>query len=187
MTARLSYLMLASLDGYIEDESGDFEWAAPSDEVHQFVNDLMRPVGIHLYGRRMYETMAVWETEPEMWRGQPVAEDFAAIWQAADKVVYSTTLATTSTSRTRVERHFDPGGLADLKASADADLGIGGPTLAAEAFRAGLVDECQIFLVPVAVGGGKPALPPHLRVPLHLLDHRRFEDGTVFLRYRVDR
>jgi dihydrofolate reductase len=176
-------MAIASLDGYIEDETGKFGWAEPSEEVHAFVNDLERPVGTYLYGRRMYETMVFWETggsgdeEPEVMR------DFANVWRAADKVVYSSTLESASTARTRIERDFDPEAIRALKASTDADIGVGGPGLAAHAFRAGLVDECHLFLVPVIVGGGKRALPDGVRLGLELLDERRFENGTVFLRY----
>jgi dihydrofolate reductase len=180
---RLVYLAIASLDGYIEDESGDFGWAAPSDEVHAFVNDLVRPVGTYLYGRRMYETMRFWETvgddQPEVMR------DFAEVWRAAEKIVYSRSLESASTARTRIERDFDPEAVGELKASASSDVAVGGPELAAQAFRAGLVDECQLLLVPVIVGGGKRALPDRVRLELDLLDERRFGGGTVFLRYGV--
>jgi dihydrofolate reductase len=180
---RLVYLAIASLDGYIEDESGDFGWAAPSDEVHAFVNDLERPVGTYLYGRRMYETMRYWETvgddQPEVMR------DFAEVWRAAEKVVYSSSLESAPTARTRIEREFDPEAVRELKASASSDIAVGGPELAAQAFRAGLVDDCQLFLVPIVVGGGKKALPDGARLELDLLDERRFGSGTVFLRYGV--
>lgn len=183
--AQLIYLAIASLDGYVEDEDGKFDWAEPSEDVHAFVNDLARPVGTYLYGRRMYETMMAWETDPSVASGRRVEAEFAAIWQAADKVVYSTTLMEPSTTRTRMERSFEPETVRDLKAAADRDLMIGGAELAAEAFRAGLVDECQLVLSPVVVGGGKPALPRGVRLQLDLLDHRRFDDGFVFLRYRT--
>ena len=184
--ARLHYLTLCSLDGYIEDEDGGFGWAEPSEEVHAFVNDLVRPVGTHLYGRRMYETMAAWETDPSLAAARDgVFGDFARLWQGADKVVYSTTLAgDPPTRRTRVERAFEAETVRAMKASATADLMIGGAALAGEALRAGLVDECHLFLVPVSVGGGKPALPRRARVDVELLDHRRFANGTVYLRYR---
>jgi dihydrofolate reductase len=185
--AKLIYLAITSLDGYIEDEDGKFDWAEPSEEVHAFVNDLARPVGTYLYGRRMYETMAVWETVPAFAAQSAVQVDFAQIWQAADKVVYSTTLDAASTGRTRVERHFDPDAVRQLKASAGRDLMIGGAAIAAEAIRAGLVDECHLVLAPVVVGGGKPALPDHVRLDLDLLDERRFANGTVYLRYEVIR
>ena len=183
--AQLIYSAIASVDGYIEDDDGKFDWARPSDEVHAFVNDLMRPLGTHLYGRRLYETMQVWETDPSFAAGPPVEADFARVWQAADKVVYSRTLERPSTERTRIERTFDPDAVRSLKATAETDLLIGGAELAAEAFRCGLVDECELMLIPIAVGGGKPALPRGLRVHLELLDERRFEDGTVYVRYRV--
>jgi dihydrofolate reductase len=181
--ARLIYMTIASLDGYIEDESGGFDWAMPDDEVHAFVNDLARSPGTHLYGRGMYETMAVWEefgkdpTDPKVFR------DFGEIWRAADKVVYSTTLEEVWTERTRLEREFDPLDVAQLKAAADRDLTVSGPGLAAEAFTAGLVDELQLFLHPVIVGGGKPALPDGVRLDLELADERRFASGVAYLRY----
>jgi dihydrofolate reductase len=180
---KLLYMAIASLDGYIEDETGNFAWAMPSDEVHAFVNDLERPVGTYLYGRRMYETMVYWETAPSEDEEDEVARDFAEVWRAADKVVYSSTLESASTARTRIERDFDPEAIRELKASTDADIAVGGPGLAAHAFRAGLVDECHLFLVPIVVGGGKRALPDDVRLELELLDERRFENGTVFLRY----
>jgi dihydrofolate reductase len=182
--AQLVYLAIASLDGYIEDEEGKFDWAEPTEEIHAFVNDLARPVGTYLYGRRMYETMTAWETDPSFASGPRVAADFAAIWQAADKVVYSTTLPEPSTSRTRIERRLEPDAVRDIKSSAERDLMIGGAELAAQAFRAGLVDECQLVLCPVAVGGGKRALPRGVHLDLGLLEHRRFENGSVYLRYR---
>jgi dihydrofolate reductase len=180
----LIYSAIASLDGYTADASGSFEWAAPDAEVHAFVNDLERAAGTHLYGRRMYETMAAWETmdvasEPREMR------DFAEIWRAADKVVYSRTLTEASTARTRIEREFEPGAVRAMKAAAGRDLSIGGPELAAHALRAGLVDELQLFLVPVLVGGGTRALPDGLRVGLELLDERRFASGVVYLHHRV--
>jgi dihydrofolate reductase len=183
--ARLIYAAIASLDGYIEDETGSFDWAAPDDEVHAFVNDLEREVGTHLLGRRMYETKVYWETNPAEDDPSEIARDFAEVWRAADKVVYSKTLESASTARTRVERDFDPEAIRELKASAERDISVGGPELAAHALRAGLVDECQLFVVPVLVGGGKRALPDGLRLDLELLDERRFGNGTVFLRYRA--
>jgi dihydrofolate reductase len=183
--AKLVYMAIASLDGYIEDEGGDFGWAAPGDEVHTFVNDLERDVGTYLYGRRMYETMVFWETEPSGDDEPEVMRDFAQIWRAAEKVVYSRSLESASTARTRIERDFDPEAVRELKASASSEVAVGGPELAAHAFRAGLVDECQLFLVPVIVGGGKRALPDGVRLELELLDERRFENGIVFLRYRA--
>jgi dihydrofolate reductase len=178
----LIYAPMASLDGFIEDANGSFDWAAPDDEVHAFVNDLERPVGTYLYGRRMYETMVYWETA----QGPPeVARDFAEIWRSAEKVVYSRSLGAVSSDRTRIERDFDPEAVRRLKASSERDVTVGGPELAAHAFRAGLVDECHLFLAPIAVGAGKRALPADVRVPLELLDEHRFTSGFVFLRYGV--
>ena len=178
---RLIYGTIASLDGYISDEQGNFDWAAPDEEVHTFVNDLQRPVGTYLYGRRMYETMAVWETIED---DHPAMRDFAGIWRAADKIVYSRTLEAPSSAKTRIEREFDPGAVRELKSSADRDLSVGGPHLASEAFAAGLVDEVQLFVVPYVAGGGNQALPDGLRMKLELADERRFRNGTVFLHYR---
>jgi dihydrofolate reductase len=169
----------------VEDADGGFGWAAPDEEVHAFVNDLERPVGTYLYGRRMYETMVVWETPEAFADGTPVIKDYAEIWQAADKVVYSRTLEAASSARTRIEREFDPEAIRALKAEAGRDISVGGPELAAQAFRAGLIDECHVFVVPVVVGGGKPSLPGHVRVKLELLDERRFAGGVVHLHYRT--
>jgi dihydrofolate reductase len=180
--AKLIYSAIASLDGYIEDEEGKFDWAEPDDEVHAFVNDLARPVGTYLYGRRMYDVLVAWETF-DLADQPPFIQDFAQIWRAADKIVYSRTLESASSARTRIEQEFDPEAVRQLKASAERDLAIGGPELAAEAFKAGLVDECHLFLTPIVVGGGKQALPDNVRVPLHLLDERRFGNGVVYLRY----
>ncbi len=182
--ARLIYSAIASLDGYTADASGGFEWAAPGAEVHAFVNDLERDAGTYLYGRRMYETMTVWETLDVSAASAPVRE-YAAIWRAADKVVYSRTLAAASTPRTRIERELDPEAVRQMKARAGRDLTVGGPGLAAHALRAGLVDECHLFLVPVVVGGGTRALPDGVRIDLELADERRFADGIVYLRYRL--
>lgn len=184
--AKLIYTTIASLDGYIEDESGKFDWGAPDEEVHAFVNDLERPVGTYLYGRRMYETMMVWETDPAFADDSPILRDFAHIWQSADKIIYSTTLAAAATTRTRIERDFDPAAVRSMIASADRDFAVGGPTLARYAFQAGLVDECHLLIVPAVVGGGKPALPRQVRLNLNLLDVHRFANGTVHLRYHVD-
>ena len=185
--AHLIYLTLCSLDGYIEDERGHFDWAEPSEEVHAFVNDVARRAGTQLYGRRMYETMAVWETDPTLVGAGGAVGDFAELWQAADKIVYSATLADgLPTRRTRLERSFDADAVRALKASAPSDLMIGGAALAGAAFRAGLVDECHVFVTPVIVGGGKRALPDHVRVALELVDHRRFANGAAYLGYRVD-
>lgn len=183
--ARLVYSFIASLDGYVEDAGGSFDWAAPGEDAHAFVNELTAPLGTYLYGRRMYETMAVWETEPALAEGSPVTAEFAAIWQAAEKVVYSGTLTEAATRRTRIEPRFDAEAVRALKRAAGSDLGIGGAELAAQALAAGLVDECQAFVAPVAVGGGKRALPDGLRLDLELTDQRRFESGMVHLRYDV--
>jgi dihydrofolate reductase len=183
--AKLIYSVIASLDGYIADEEGDFSWAEPDEEVHRFVNDLERPVGTYLFGRRMYDVMAYWETVDTRTDRPAFEREFAEIWQAADKVVYSKTLETVSSARTRIEREFDPETVRELKAGADRDLAIGGPGLAAQAIRAGLVDEWHLFLAPAVVGGGLKALPDGVRVQLDLLDERRFGNGTVFLRYRT--
>jgi dihydrofolate reductase len=183
--AKLIYSAMTSLDGYIADRDGNFDWAEPDEEVHAFVNDLERAVGRYLLGRRMYEVMAHWETALALPDQPPVMRDFAAIWQAADKIVYSTTLDTVSSARTRIERQFHPEAVRQLKASTEADLTVGGPNLAAHAIEAGLVDEYHLFLAPVVIGGGNPALPDNVRLGLELLDERRFGNGTVFLRYRT--
>jgi dihydrofolate reductase len=183
--ARLIYSTIASLDGYIADENGNFDWAAPDEEVHSFVNDLERPVGTYLFGRRMYETMVFWETVRAAAGQPPVMEDFAQIWQAADKIVYSRTLETVSSARTRIERDFDPEAVRQLKEAAEHNLTIGGPDLAAQAIKAGLVDEYQVFLTPVVVGGGKQSLPDNVRLELELMDERRFGSGVVYLHYRT--
>jgi dihydrofolate reductase len=183
--AKLVYSAIASLDGYIEDEQGRFAWAAPDDEVHAFVNDLERPVGTYLYGRRIYETLAAWETAGSGPDSPAVSRDFAAIWRAAEKIVYSRTLQTVSSARTRIERRFDPDAIRQLKETSEADITIGGAELAGQALAAGLVDELHLFLGPVVVGGGKRALPDNLRVQLELLDERRFRRGVVHLHYRV--
>ncbi len=185
--ARLIYSAIASLDGYVADEESNFDWAAPDEEVHAFVNDLERPVGTHLLGRRMYETMVFWETVDTGPDQEPVMRDFAEIWRAADKVVYSRTLAEAPSARTRIEREFDPDVVRELIASASRDVAVGGAELAGEAFRAGLVDECQLFLAPVIVGAGKRALPAGVFARLELLDQRRFDSGFVYLRYDVRR
>jgi dihydrofolate reductase len=183
--AKLIYSAIASLDGYIADEQGNFEWAAPDEEVHAFVNDLERPIGTYLLGRRMYDVMAFWEQTDAFEDEHPVMQDFARIWQAADKVVYSRTLSDVPSARTRIERDFDPDAVRQLKAAAERDITVGGPRLAAEALKAGLVDELQLFLTPVIVGGGNAALPNHLRLQLELLDEQRFGSGVVYLRYAV--
>ncbi len=183
--AKLIYSAIMSLDGYIEDQSGKFDWAVPDEEVHRFINDLERTAGTHLYGRRMYETMAVWETDPSLAAQSPLLQDYAAIWQAADKIVYSRTLEAAFTARTRIERDFHPEAVRQLKATTRQDLLIGGPGLATHAFRARLVDECHLFLVPIMVGGGKRSLPNNVRLELTLLEERRFGNGMVYLRYRT--
>ncbi len=182
--AKLIYSTLCSLDGYVEDEGGKFDWAVPSEEVHAFVNDLERPIGTHLYGRRMYETMVVWETM-DLVGEPPVMSDFAETWRAAEKVVYSRTLESASSARTRIEPEFDPEAVRALRASAEHDLSVGGPGLAGQAFAAGLVDECHLLLSPIVVGGGKPALPEGVRLNLELLGERRFGNGVAHLHYRV--
>ena len=183
--AKLLYVMNASLDGYIADEDGKFDWGAPDEEYYSFINDLLRPVGAYLYGRRLYELMAVWETDPAAAAQSPGTREFAQIWQAADKVVYSRMLATPSSARTRIERDFEPEAVRQLKAAAERDLTVGGPTLGARAITAGLVDEVHLFVWPVVVGGGKHFLPDRARLQLELLDERRFGNGVVYLRYRT--
>jgi dihydrofolate reductase len=181
--AKLIYMTIASLDGYVADEDGKFDWAIPDDEVHAFVNDLERPIGTHLYGRRLYQVMIGWETMHTLPEQTPLTLDFAAIWQAAEKVVYSRTLEEVSSARTRIERDFDPEAIRQMKAEADRDISIGGATLAGEAIRAGLVDELHVIASPIVVGGGTRSLPDGVRWELELLDERRFGGGTVFLRY----
>lgn len=182
---RLIYAAIASLDGYVEDAGGAFDWAMPDDELHAFVNELERPIGTYLYGRRMYETMVFWETAGAGADDPAVFAEYARIWRAADKVVYSRTLEGATSARTRIEREFDPGDVRRLVASTDRDVAIGGAELAGRALEAGLVDECHLFLCPVVVGGGKRALPDGLRASLELLDERRFGGGVVHVRYRV--
>jgi dihydrofolate reductase len=183
--AKLIYVTNVSLDGYIEDERGAFDWFPRDDDVFAFTTDLIRSVGTFLYGRRLYEVMAVWETNAALAAQSDLMADFAAAWQAANKVVYSTTLAAVSTANTRLERHFDPTAVHELKAAASSDLTVGGANLATQALQAGLVDECQLFVWPLAVGGGKPGLPTGMRTDLELLDERRFGNGVVHLRYRI--
>jgi dihydrofolate reductase len=182
--AKLIYITNVSLDGFIEDARGSFDFTAPAEEVFVFITDLVRSVGTHLYGRRLYETMAVWETDATLAAQSEPMADFAMVWQAADKVVYSTTLQAASTARTRLERSFDWDTVRDMKRSATGDLIVGGANLAAHAFKGGLVDECHLFIYPVLVGGGKPALPRDTRAELELVDERRFASGVVYLRYR---
>jgi len=183
--AKLIYVTNVSLDGYIEDERGDFDFGRPDDDVFAYTTDLVRSVGTFFYGRRLYETMAVWETDAALAAQSDLRADFATAWQAASKVVYSTTLAAVATANTRLERDFDPTAVRELKATASSDLTVGGANLATQAFKAGLVDECQLFVFPVVVGGGKPGLPTGVRANLELLDERRFRGGVVLLRYRT--
>ena len=182
---KLIYAANTSLDGYLEDETGSFDWSVPDEEVHAFWNEHERHIGTSLYGRRMYETMSVWGSNDWLTTAPAVVREYAEIWRDADKVVFSSTLEAVSTARTTIERQFEPDLVRRLKASSSSDLSIGGATIGAEAFRHGLVDECVLLLCPVAVGGGKPALPPGVRLDLELLDHRRFDNGVVYVRHRV--
>jgi dihydrofolate reductase len=179
---RLIYTAITSLDGYIADEDGNFDWAAPDQEVHAFVNDQERPIGTYLYGRRLYETMVYWETASE---GPPVELDYAKIWQSADKIVYSTTLTAVRSARTRIEPAFDPDTVREIKRATERDLSIGGATLAARALKTGVIDEIRLFVNPVIVGAGTPALPDRFRASLKLADERRFAGGVVYLSYEV--
>ena len=183
--AHLIYSAISSLDGYIEDADGNFDWAMPDEEMHKFANDLERGAGTHLYGRRMYETLMVWETDPNLAAESPLMRDFAEIWQAANKIVYSKTLEAVSTRKTQIERNFDPEAIRQLKEASEHEILIGGADLAAHAFRAGLIDEYLLFLTPIIVGGGKPSLPDNVRLELELLEERRFGNGMVFLRYQT--
>jgi dihydrofolate reductase len=183
--AKLIYIANVSIDGFIEDAHGSFNWTEPDEQVFAFITDLVRPVGTWLYGRRLYETMAVWETDATLAAQSEPMADFARVWQAGDKVVYSTTLRAVSTARSRLERSFDPDLVRDMKRSAAEDLVVGGANLAAHAFKGGLVDECHLFIYPVFVGGGKPALPRDARADLELMDEHRFTSGVVYLRYRL--
>ena len=185
MTAKLVYASNMSLDGCTEDHRGALDWAPPDDDVFVRITELMASVGTYLYGRRMYEAMAVWETEPALAERSELTARYAEVWQAADKVVYSSRLAAPSTAHTRLERHFDPGAVHDLKAASETDLLVGGPNLAGQALAAGLVDELQLFVWPVLLGGRTPALPADVRVDLELLDEHRFGNGVLHLRYRV--
>jgi dihydrofolate reductase len=184
--AKLIYTAIASLDGYVEDADGSFVWAAPDDEVHAYLNDLERPIGTYLYGRRMYQTMAVWDAVPDEDQQASVTSEYARIWRAAEKLVYSRTLAGPTTARTRVVGEFDPLEVRRIKESAEADLGIGGAQLAGQAIAAGLVDELRLFLGPIIVGGGKPALPSGIHTGLELIGERPFRSGVTYLRYRVN-
>jgi dihydrofolate reductase len=183
--AKLIYSATESLDGFVADEQGNWDWSKPDDEVHSFINDLARDIGTYLLGRRLYEVLAYWESPPGI-ADQPLyIQDFAEIWQAAEKVVYSKTLQSVSSARTRIEREFDPEAVRQMKAGADHDILIGGPDLAAQALKAGLVDELHLVVAPAAVGGGKRSLPDNVRLDLELHDERRFRNGTVYLRYGV--
>jgi dihydrofolate reductase len=183
--SKLLYVTNVSLDGYIEDEHGSIDWGETDDELFVMITELVRPVGTYLYGRRLYETMAVWETDPTLGAQSELRADFAGVWQAADKVVYSTKLDAVSTARTRLERRLDPDSVREIKASATSDLLVGGAHLTAQALEAGLVDECHLFVHPVILGGGKPALPRGTRVDLELVDERRTSGGVVYLRHRA--
>jgi dihydrofolate reductase len=183
--AHLIYSAISSLDGYIEDKDGKFDWAVPDEEVHGFINNLERTAGTYLFGRRMYETMMFWETVPNLADEHPLMREFAEIWQAADKIVYSKTLETVATRKTQIERNFDPNAIRELKAAAKNDILIGGPNLAAQAFKSGLIDEIHLFLTPIIVGGGKQSLPNNIRIELVLLEERRFGNGMVYLRYQT--
>lgn len=179
--AKLIYGAIMSLDGYIADEDGNFDWAEPDEEVHAFVNDMQRPIGTYLYGRRLYDVMVTWET---MTDEHPLMRDYAEIWRAADKIVYSRSLEKVSSERTRIERRLDPDAVQKMKSAEDRDISVGGPDLASQAIRAGLVDEIHLFLAPAVVGGGTRALPDAVRLSLELLDERRFDNGVIYLRYR---
>ncbi len=183
---KLIYSAITSLDGYVADEDGNFDWAAPDEEVHSFVNEVERPIGTYLYGRRMYETMLFWETAHAIPDQPAVGREFARIWQEADKIVYSTTLESVSSARTRIERHFDPAVVGEMKRTLGHDISVGGSVLAAQAIKAGVADEVYLFVNPVVVGGGKPALPSGIRLNLTLLNERRFGGGVVLLHYRID-
>jgi dihydrofolate reductase len=178
---KLIYLAITSLDGYVADEHGNFDWAAPDEEVHTFINDLERPVGTYLYGRRMYEVMLYWDTAHTLADQPPFMQYFAQIWQTADKIVYSKTLDTVSSARTRIERDFDPEAVRHMKVGAGGDMSVEGPDLTAQAIKAGLVDEYHLFVAPIVVGGGKQSLPNNVRLKLELLDERRFGNGVVHL------
>ena len=184
--AHLIYIANLSLDGYTEDMEGKYDWIDhPDEEGFRFITNLVHATGTHLYGRRMYETMMVWETDPNLAAGSPLNRDFAETWQTADKIVYSRTLEAVSTRKTQIVRNFNPEAIRQLKEAVEHDILIGGPELAALAFRSGLIDECHLFILPIRVGGGKPALPDNVRLELELLEERRFGNGAVFLRYRT--
>lgn len=183
--ARLIYAALMSLDGYVADDDGDFEWAEPTEELHRFVNEMERSIGTYLYGRRMYETMVFWETAHTLADEPTVIRDYARIWQDTDKIVYSTTLDKVTSARTSIERTFDPEVVREMKATATSDISVGGPHLARQAFKAGLVDEFHLFVNPVVVGSGNAALPSDIRIDLELLNEQLFGNGVVHLHYRV--
>ena len=183
--SKLIFAAITSLDGYVADSEGNFDWSAPDDEVHRFVNDLERPVGTYLYGRRMYEVMRYWESADTGDGALSTEQDYARIWQAADKIVYSRSLRQVSSSRTRIEHEFDPDVIRKMKSSAPRDMSVSGPTLARQAMKLGLVDECHLFLSPIVIGGGTQALPDNVRLPLELLDEQRFSNGVVHLHYRL--
>ncbi|MBG0740993.1 dihydrofolate reductase family protein [Paeniglutamicibacter antarcticus] len=183
--AKLIYSGITSLDGYTADRDGNFDWSMPDEEVHTFINNLERPIGTYLLGRKMYQIMTFWEAVPNL-QDQPLfVQDFAAVWRAAEKVVFSTTLGAVSSARTRIEANFDPGMIRRLKARADADISVGGPELAGHAIRAGLVDEYQRFITPWVVGGGTRFLPRDVALRLELIDQHRFANGVVYVRYRT--
>ena len=182
---KLIYAANISLDGFLEDETGSFDWSVPGEDLHAFWNEHERHIGTSLYGRRMYEMMRVWEDDEWLTDEPEVVREYAGIWRDADKVVYSTSLNDVSTRRTRIERQFDPQAVRRLKDASASDLSIGGAEIAAEAFRQGLVDECVLVLCPVLVGGGKPALPRAVRLDLELIDHRRLGSGVVYVRYAI--
>ena len=184
---KLIYAINTSLDGFTEDANGSFDWSVPDEELHQFYNDMMRTVGTQLLGRRMYETMAVWETEPSLAEESAIQADFAAVWQDSDKLVYSTTLTDSITKRTRILSEFEADEVRALKEVSVADLLVGGAGLAAHALRAGVVDEIRLTLHPVALGTGKPALAIDLRLDLELIDERRFDNGAVHVAHLVRR
>ena len=178
--SKLIYTAITSLDGYVADEDGNFDWSEPDEDVHRFVNDLERPIGTYLLGRRLYDVMVAWETLDDE---QPIIKDYAEIWRAADKVVFSRSLGSVSSERTRIERTFEPDVVRRMKAETERDIGVGGPDLAGQALRAGLIDEIRLFLSPIVVGGGTRALPDGVRLDLELLDERRFDNGVVYVRY----
>ena len=183
--SKLIYAVNTSVDGFMEDQDGNFGWTEPNDEVFKFITDLMRPIGTHLLGRRMYETMMVWETDPKFAAESSLKRDFAEVWQAANKIVFSTTLENLPTRKTQLMRSFEPETIRQLKANSEHDILIEGPEIASHAFRAGLIDECHLFILPVVVGGGKSAIPNNLRLNLELLEEQHFGNGTVYLRYRI--